>query len=99
VIDPVCIVVPEKKKKKKKEKKVVLEAIDLMKIESLQDLVKSFDADHLKSELSRRGLKCGGTPEDRANRLWSVRGLSDVEALRVAGVQNKKKKKRRRRNK
>ena len=96
--DPVCIVVPEKKKKKK-EKKVVLEAIDLMKIESLQDLVKSFDADHLKSELSRRGLKCGGTPEDRANRLWSVRGLSDVEALRVAGVQNKKKKKRRRRNK
>ena len=98
VIDPVCIVVPEKKKKKK-EKKVVLEAIDLMKIESFQDLVKSFDADRLKSELSRRGLKCGGTPEDRANRLWSVRGLSDVEALRVAGVQNKKKKKRRRRNK
>ena len=34
---------------------------------------------HLKVELERRGLKAGGSLEDRALRLFSVRGLSDKE--------------------
>lgn len=38
-----------------------------------------FGLDHLKHELSRRGLKCGGTLEERAKRLFSIRGLSDHE--------------------
>jgi len=36
-------------------------------------------SDSLKQELTRRGLKCGGTLEERAKRLFSVRGLSDDE--------------------
>ena len=36
-------------------------------------------ADALKVALDKRGLKCGGTLSDRANRLWSVRGLEPSE--------------------
>lgn len=32
--------------------------------------------DRLKSELTARGLKCGGTLRERAARLFSVRGLA-----------------------
>ena len=103
VINNIIVETEKKKKKQKKEveeeTKRVFKAIHLTEIESLQVLVKSFDAEHLKRELSRRGLKCGGTPDERAKRLWSVRGLSDTEALRIAGVQNMKKKKKRKRRK
>jgi len=87
----------EEKEEPKKEKKKTFDAIDLSIIKSLDMLKQSFSADHSKNELSRRGLKCGGTPEDRANRLWSVKGMSQEEAKRFAGVQNKKKRKRRKR--
>lgn len=36
-------------------------------------------SDNLKNELTRRGLKCGGTVEERAKRLFSIRGLSNDE--------------------
>ena len=32
---------------------------------------------HLKAELERRGLKAGGTLDERAARLFSVRGLEE----------------------
>lgn len=32
--------------------------------------------EHLKVELTRRGLKCGGTLEERAQRLFSIKGLA-----------------------
>lgn len=35
-----------------------------------------FGLAHLKAELERRGLKSGGTLAERANRLFSVRGIS-----------------------
>ncbi len=38
--------------------------------------MKAVGADILKRELERRGLKCGGTVEQRAVRLFSVRDLS-----------------------
>jgi len=52
--------------------------IDLDALESCQDL-ESLGLDHLKSELMRRGLKCGGTLSERASRLFSIKGLSPDE--------------------
>ena len=52
--------------------------IDLDALESCQD-VESLGLDHLKSELMRRGLKCGGTLSERASRLFSIKGLSPDE--------------------
>jgi splicing factor 3A subunit 3 len=45
-------------------------AIDLSQYESASDLAAEMDCDRLKAELSRLGLKCGGTIQDRAARLF-----------------------------
>jgi splicing factor 3A subunit 3 len=45
-------------------------AIDLTPYNSAEELYKAINADVLKAELSRLGLKCGGTPLDRAKRLF-----------------------------
>jgi hypothetical protein len=37
-------------------------------------LLASCGADAIKAELARMGLKCGGTPEQRAERLWLTKG-------------------------
>jgi len=50
------------------------DSIKLNQVESLEFL-QSLENDHLKAELQRRGLKFGGTGDQRANRLWSVKGL------------------------
>ena len=44
--------------------------------ESALAALESLGLDYLKHELTRRGLKCGGTLSERAARLLSVRGLS-----------------------
>jgi len=44
--------------------------IDLSKYATSSDLEKEVSGDELKSELSRLGLKCGGTVSDRAARLF-----------------------------
>jgi splicing factor 3A subunit 3 len=44
-------------------------AMDLSPYTSAADLEKAIDGDTLKAELSRLGLKCGGTVSDRAKRL------------------------------
>ena len=38
--------------------------------------MEALGLDRLKSELTARGLKCGGTLRERAARLFSVRGLA-----------------------
>jgi hypothetical protein len=38
--------------------------------------LEAFGLDRLKQELMSRGLKCGGTLEQRAQRLFSVKGLT-----------------------
>lgn len=53
-----------------KEKKT-FEPLVFEKYRSLEE-VRQVDPEHLKHELSRLGLKCGGTPEQRAERLWIV---------------------------
>lgn len=44
--------------------------------QSANDLLQ-FGLEGLKNELIRRGLKSGGTLQERADRLWSVRGLKE----------------------
>ena len=44
--------------------------IDLAPYKSPEEVAKAVDGDKLKAELSRLGLKCGGTVLDRAKRLF-----------------------------
>jgi len=53
------------------EKKEFLE-IDMNTINSVEDLLK-LGPDHLKHELTRLGLKCGGNLQERANRLYDIK--------------------------
>jgi splicing factor 3A subunit 3 len=48
-------------------------ALDLAPYASAADLEKASDGDTLKAELSRLGLKCGGTVIDRAKRLFMTK--------------------------
>jgi len=50
------------------------ETFDLNKCSSIDEL-KEMDPDRLKNILLSMGVKCGGTPDDRANRLFSLKGL------------------------
>lgn len=54
--------------------------IDLESYDTVQSLME-LGLDCLKKELQVRGIKCGGTLEERATRLWSVRGkrLNEVD--------------------
>mmetsp|Transcript_874 Transcript_874/g.1243 ORF Transcript_874/g.1243 Transcript_874/m.1243 type:complete len:656 (+) Transcript_874:111-2078(+) len=45
-------------------------SIDLSKYASAEVLAKEVNGDVLKTELSKLGLKCGGTPLDRAKRIY-----------------------------
>lgn len=57
---------------------VKIEDVDLMSYESASEL-ESLGLETLKAALMTRGLKCGGTLSDRAQRLWKVRGLESHE--------------------
>ena len=46
---------------------------NLADFNSAEDLVL-LGLEHLKSALTDRGLKCGGSLSERAARLWSVKG-------------------------
>lgn len=48
--------------------------VDLMSYSSIEEL-ESLGLDALKSVLMARGMKCGGTLRQRAERLWAVRGI------------------------
>lgn len=69
--------------------------VDLDKISSVDELL-AYGLDSLKEELMRRGLKCGGTLEQRAERLYSVKGLTqdqiDPSLFAKNGGKNLKKK-------
>ncbi|XP_076464189.1 splicing regulator SDE2-like [Babylonia areolata] len=61
------------------------EPIDLDHYSSCQDL-QALGMERLKADLMRRGLKCGGSLEERAQRLFSVKGLAteDIPAKLLA---------------
>lgn len=52
--------------------------IDLDNIETWEELA-SLGLDKLKAELQARGLKCGGTLEERSKRLMSIKGKQPEE--------------------
>jgi hypothetical protein len=54
---------------------VTPEAFDLASHTAVEEL-QSLALDRLKAALMFAGLKCGGTLEERAARLFSVKGLS-----------------------
>lgn len=65
------------------EHKVVMDSnpqedsiLDLNRFNSAEEL-ESLGLNQLKLALSERGLKCGGTLKERAERLYSVKGLSN----------------------
>jgi hypothetical protein len=53
---------------------VVVEPLDLDKYETVQQL-EALGLDRLKGALMAMGVKCGGTLTQRAERLWSLKGL------------------------
>ena len=48
--------------------------VRLEKLSDISDL-HTLGLDALKAECQRKGLKCGGTLEERAARLWATRGV------------------------
>lgn len=66
--------------------------IILMEYQRAQEL-EMLGLDRLKMELMKRGLKCGGTLQQRAQRLWSIRGLEhhEIDASLLAKPQKNKK--------
>lgn len=69
--------------------------INLEDYSSVADL-EELGLDYLKSALMERGMKCGGTLQERAQRLYSVRGLEPSEidpSLLSKGAKGKKGKK------
>ena len=54
--------------------------LDLTAFDSVEALAAE-GLDVLKAELTRRGAKAGGTADERAARLWRIRGLAPGAAL------------------
>jgi splicing factor 3A subunit 3 len=52
--------------------------LDLSEIETVEQL-EAIGADRLKSALVAAGLKCGGTPKERAARLFATKTMSPEE--------------------
>mmetsp|Transcript_52661 Transcript_52661/g.111858 ORF Transcript_52661/g.111858 Transcript_52661/m.111858 type:complete len:445 (-) Transcript_52661:94-1428(-) len=62
-----------------------VETFELNKCSSIDEL-KEMGSDRLKNILLSMGVKCGGTPEERAERLFSLKGLRrDEYPKRVRG--------------
>lgn len=66
------------------------DGIDLSKYASAEELEKGEDGDALKTELSRLGLKCGGTTADRAKRLFMTKDTPLDELPRKLFAKGKK---------
>lgn len=49
--------------------------LDLLSVNAVDDL-EALGLERLKVELIQRGMKCGGTLQERAARLFSVKGMS-----------------------
>ncbi|XP_074078917.1 splicing regulator SDE2 [Macrotis lagotis] len=85
---------PEETKISLTGNKEVQECIDLLAFSSVEEMEK-LGLDKLKLELMALGLKCGGTLQERAGRLFSVRGLTKEQidpSLFAKPTKGKKKK-------
>mmetsp|Transcript_2353 Transcript_2353/g.3493 ORF Transcript_2353/g.3493 Transcript_2353/m.3493 type:complete len:232 (-) Transcript_2353:139-834(-) len=64
----------------------------LSKFKSAEEL-ETIGLERLKDELQKKGMKCGGTLRERAERLWLTKGVSDLSSLDPKLFSKKKKKK------
>jgi len=62
------------KKRKAEMESAAFDPIDLNAYDSIESL-EVLGLDRLRQELERRGLKCGGSLNERSSRLFSVKGL------------------------
>lgn len=55
--------------------------VEVEQYASASDMLAACGPDTIKHALAQMGLKCGGTPEARAERLWSTKGkaLSELD--------------------
>jgi hypothetical protein len=60
------------------------QGLDLNAIANPEELEK-LGLEGLKLELKRRGMKCGGTLQERAQRIFSVKGLHVIPSNLLAG--------------
>ena len=62
-----------------------IEEFDLANYSSLEEL-EAIGGNALKQVLQKKGLKCGGTPHERAVRLWSIKGkqLDEIDPSLLA---------------
>eukprot|EP01050_Picozoa_sp_SAG11_P019480 SAG11_NODE_3109_length_2681_cov_3.164214_3_plen_160_part_00 len=60
----------------------------LQAFSSVTALLESCGAERIKAELQRLGLKCGGTPMMRAERLWLTRDTPLTQMVRVSPLQS-----------
>jgi len=69
--------------------------VDVSKYESAKELEEAVGADQLKAELQRLGLLCGGTPAERAARLFLLKTtpLDQLDKKHFAKNSNKKNRK------
>ncbi len=66
--------------------------LDLLSVSGPEQL-EALGLERLKKELMERGMKCGGTLQERATRLFSVKGLSpdQIDPALLAKPTKKKK--------
>jgi len=82
---------PEEGEKAPRAEPVEAEALDLAPFGSAVELA-ALGLDRLKAALLAAGLKCGGTLEDRAERLFSVKGVDPSEYPKELRAKPRKKK-------
>lgn len=67
--------------------------IDLEKYATAEELISAVTPEHLKMCLQKLGLKCGGTPAQRGERLFATKGklLSELDPSMFAKPKKLKK--------
>lgn len=70
-----------------------LQPIDLEKFATAEELISAVTGEHLKVALQRLGIKCGGTPAQRGERLFATKGksLSELDPSMFAKPKKQKK--------
>lgn len=76
-------------KRKREELNQTFPKVNLHEYSAAKDL-EPLGLDHLKTELMRLGLKCGGTIEERAERLFGTKGMSLASLPKEYFPNNKK---------
>jgi len=74
------IVEPNEIKTSDINKEIITEEFDINIYESA-DQLQELGMEKLKEELQKRFMKCGGSLKERAERLFKIKGVSDLTTL------------------